>query len=163
MSCLVTALFYEWDDMEGAIDALVARGIEAGDLSLMLNGAAARKYLDSERTAAGRGSDEPSATLAQLAANLVMAAAGSTSILATGPMMTALAARGANAFIGGIAAGLCGLGISEHEAAYYEYKIRTCDALLLGVTTAKHHPDGLKAFLERFDTAGARRSLAVTA
>ena len=159
MSCQVTALFYEWDDMEAAVDGLVARDIAPDDLSIMLNDSTAQNYLDRQKSTAKREGCEPRGTLGQLAANLVMAA-GSPSILGSGPMMRALAARGTHASIGGVGAGLCGLGLAEDEAAYYEYSIRTRDALLLGVATAKHRAGDVRAFLQQFVPAGARRSLA---
>jgi hypothetical protein len=162
VSCLVTALFYDSDDMERAIEALIARGIPPGDLSLMVSRATARKYFAPGSPAyvnEGDGADGP---LATLAAKLVTAASGSTNILAAGPLMAALAARGTDAFIGGISAGLCSLGIAEDEAALCEHSVRNGDALLLGVTTSKDRPEGIKAYLKWFDVAGARNSLAST-
>lgn len=159
MSCLVTALFYDSDDMERAIEALIARGIPPADLSLMVSRSTAGKYFtpgSSQPEDEGDGIDGP---LAALAANLVAASSGNAAILATGPLMTALAARGTHAMIGGITAGLCSLGIAEDEAAFCEHSIRSCEALLLGVTTDER-PEGIKTYLQWFDTAGARDSLA---
>lgn len=157
---LVTALFYDSSDIDRAIKALVARGISPADLSLMVSRSTARKYFAAGSFVAEDDVDELDGPLPALAANLVAASSGNAAVLATGPMMTALAARGTHAMIGGIAAGLCGLGIAEHEAAFCEHSIRSCDALLLGVTTSTKRPDGIKAYLRWFDTAGARDSLA---
>ncbi len=154
MSCLVTALFYDSSDLETAIEALIAKGVSLSDLSLMLSRSTAGKYF---APGEGEGIDGP---LAALTANLVAASSDSTAILVTGPLMTALAARGTRASIGGISAGLRSLGIAEHEAAFCEHSIRSCDALLLAVRTSKERPDGIRACLGRFDTAGARTSLA---
>jgi hypothetical protein len=146
--------------MERAIDALIARGIPAGDLSLMVSRSTARKSLALSGPPSGKDAIE--APLPALAANLVSAASGNTIILASGPLMTALAARGTDAYIGGIAAGLCSLGIAEHEAAFCEHQVRNADALLLGVTTSQGSPEGIRAYLKWFDIAGARKSLAST-
>jgi hypothetical protein len=155
---LVTALFYDSNDMERAIEALIARGIAPGDLSLMVSRTTAGRYFMPGSSQAG-DDDEIDGPLAVMAANLVAASSGNAAVLATGPMMTALVALGTHARIGGIAAGLCSLGIGEHEAAFCEHSIRNCDALLLGVTT-NERPDGIKAYLRWFDIAGARNSLA---
>jgi hypothetical protein len=162
VSYLVTALFYDSNDMERAIEALIASGIPPGDLSLMVSRSAARRYFAPGSRASVNEGDGTDGPLATLAAKLVTAASGSTTILASGPLMTALAARGTDAFIGGVSAGLCSLGIAEHEAAFCEHSIRTGDALLLGVTTSKGSPEGIKAYLKWFDVAGARNSLAST-
>lgn len=154
MSCLVTALFYDADDMQRAVEALIARGIPPGDLSLMVSRSTARRYF-ATGAAEEAGIDGP---FADLAANLVAASPGNAAILVTGPMMTALTALGTHSMIGGIAASLCNLGIAECEAAFCEHSIRSCDALLLGVTTSTERPDGIKAYLRWFDTAGARNS-----
>lgn len=158
MSCLATALFYDSDDMERAIDALIARGIALGDLSLMVSRSTAGRYFSPGGPLDQDDEDGNDGSLAALAANLVAACSGNAAVLATGPMMTALAARGTHSMIGGITAGLCSLGLGEHEAAFCEHSIRNCDALLLGVTT-NERPDGIKAYLRWFDTAGARNSL----
>ena len=156
---LVTALFYDPTDMERAIDALIARGNPPGDFSLMVSRATAGKYFTPECSQPDHEGDGIDGPLAELAANLVAASSGNAAILATGPMMTALAARGTHSMIGGVAAGLCSLGVAEQEAAFCEHSIRNCDALLLGVTT-NERPDGIKAYLRWFDTAGARHSVA---
>ena len=157
MSGLVTALFYDSDDVERAIKALIARGIARADLSLMVSRSTAGRYFSSESSPAEDDEDAGGGPLAALAANLVAASSGNAAVLAAGPMMMALAARGTHARIGGITAGLCSLGIAEHEAALCEHSVRNCDALLLGVTT-NERPDGIKAYLRWFDTAGARNS-----
>lgn len=156
---LVTALFYDSSDMERAIDALIARGVPPADLSLMVSRSTADKCFSAGNSPGEGDGDECEKPFGALAANLVAASSGNAAVLATGPMMTALAARGTNAMIGGIAAGLCSLGIAEPEAALCEHGVRNCDALLLGVTTSER-PDGMKAYLRWFDTAGARDSLA---
>ena len=160
MSCLVTALFYDSSDMQRAIEALIARGISPGDLSLLVSRSTARRLFAPAYSLgdAGEGA-EFEGPFGELAANLVAASSGSGAVLAAGPMMTALAARGTHAMIGGLTAGLYSLGIAEHEAALCEHSVRNCDALLLGVTT-NERPDGIKAYLRWFDTAGARDSLA---
>lgn len=159
MSCLATALFYDSNDIERAIDALIARGIPPGDFSLMVSRSTAGKFFArrDRLPAEGSGGNGP---LAALAANLVAAASGGTTILVAGPLMTALAAHGTDACIGGISAGLCRLGIAEHEAAYCEHCLRNGDALLLGVSMSTGRPGGIKAYLQWFDTAGARNRLA---
>ena len=161
MSCLVTALFYDSNDMQRAIEALIARGIPPGDLSLLVSRSTAKRYFASIYSLGdGDEAAEIDGPFGELAANLV-AASGNAAVLAAGPMMTALAARGTHSMIGGLTAGLCSLGIAEHEAALCEHSVRNCDALLLGVTT-NERPDGIKAYLRWFDTAGARDSLAAT-
>lgn len=159
MSCLVTALFYDSNDMQRAIEALIARGIPLGDLSLVVSRSTARRYF-APIYSLGDGDEaaEIDGPFGELAANLI-AASGNAAVLAAGPMMTALAARGTHAMIGGLTAGLCSLGITEHEAALCEHSVRNCDALLLGVTT-NERPDGIEAYLRWFDTAGTRNSLA---
>ena len=162
MSCLVTALFYDSNDTERAVEALIARGIPPGDLSLMVSRCTARKYFSRQGSSSGAGGEETVGPLTKLAENLVIVASGGGVILATGPLWTALAARGTHAMIGGVSAGLCSLGIAEEEAAFCEQAIRSSDALLLGVNTSTERPDCIKAFLRWFDTARARDSLAAT-
>jgi hypothetical protein len=151
--------------MQRAIEALIERGIPSGDLSLMVSRSTARRCFALAARAAVDDEDESGeleGPYAELAANLVAASSGNAAVLASGPMMTALAARGTHAMIGGISAGLRSLGVAEPEAAFCEYSIRNRDALLLGVTT-NERPDGIKAYLRWFDTAGARDSLAAAA
>lgn len=98
--------------------------------------------------------------LAALAANLVSAAAGSFSLLACGPLMVALSARGACGSPGSLAAGLQGLGLAEQDAAYFEYRLRSCEAFLLGVTTTRHPPHSIQDYLSRFDRVGPPETVA---
>jgi hypothetical protein len=162
VSCLVTALFYDSSDTERAVEALIARGIPPGDLSLMVSRSTARKYFTPERSSSEHSDEETKGPLAKLAENLIIVASGGGVILATGPLWTALSARGTHPKIGSVSAGLCSLGVTDEEAAFYEHTIRSSDALLLGVN-ATERPDCIKAFLRWFDTAHARDSLAETA
>lgn len=154
MSSHVTALFYSPADAQTAIDAVIAMGIAPSDLSLMVSRSTAGKYLGNGTSRRLDERDE-GGPLDSLAQNLVTAAADNASILATGPLMAELAGLGTNAFVGGISAGLCAIGIPEHEAVYYEYRLRSCDSLLLAVTTARHPPEAIKDFLSRFDHMGS--------
>lgn len=69
VSCLVTALFYDSDDLERAIDALIAKGVPLSDLSLMLSRSTAGKYFAPDE--GDEGMDGPRAGLT---ANLVASA-----------------------------------------------------------------------------------------
>ncbi len=157
MSGVAAALFYSANDTERAVDALVARGIPASDLSLIVARETAEECF-AKGEAAGRGSEGDEGVFAALAANLVSTAAGSASVLACGPLMVALSARGACGSRGGLAAGLHGLGVPEQDAAYFEYRLRSCEALLLGVTTTRHPPRSIEDYLRMFDRVGPPRT-----
>lgn len=145
----VAALFYDMNEAEGAVKVLVSQGIALADISLVLSNRTASRHFASsgpdKRRQSREGGDR---ILESLADDLVSAAAGSIGILATGPIMAALAAKGTDAFVGGMSAGLCGLGIPAEQAAFYENEIRGHDAMLVGVTTGRHHPARVKAYLQ---------------
>lgn len=153
----VTALFYDATEASRAVEALVSAGVKKEELSLFARDEVMANHFGIKTSSkASEGAATGGAiggTLGLIAGSAVTAATAGIGILATGPILIGLAGLGTGAVAGGLAGGLIGLGIPEHEAKYYDEQIREKDAILIGVTTEDHDRGRIKAILDKFETA----------
>lgn len=152
MSGYVTALYHNLYDAGRAIEDLVASGVAPAEISLVTSEARAPileiEYdKDARRVAAASGAI--GGALGAIGARLTAPPAGGAGILATGPLLTRIATSRAGGSGSGFAASLQSVGISGREARFFEHEIRKHDALIVGVTSARHEPVVVRNILER--------------
>lgn len=160
MSSLVTALFPSRTTAERAIEELHNAGYPHDDISLLMSDSTrGREFGVKEANKAPEGAATGAtlggvigAVVAGLAAVGTLAIPG-LSLVAAGPVMAALAGLGAGAAAGGLTGALVGLGIPEHEAKFYDEKIRH-GGILIGVYA---HDDRKKRAKEILESCGAER------
>jgi hypothetical protein len=137
---LVTGLFKSKIAAESAVDALLKRGFNRDDISVLMSDATRSKEfaLQTRSHAAdglGIGSALGGAVGAVLAA---IAAVGSTlflpgiNLVIAGPIAAALAGAGAGGATGGLIGALIGAGIPEYRAKVYEAGLKG-GGILIGV------------------------------
>ncbi|MBW3636150.1 MAG: general stress protein [Armatimonadetes bacterium] len=144
MSTLVTGMFDNRMDAEHAVDALLARGAQRDDISIVVNEQARSQYFPDDSAEgmgnkAGEGAGVGAAVggtlgaiggaLALTAGNLFLPGVG---LLAAGPLLAGLAGAGAGGLAGTLVGALVGMGIPEEEAAHYETGLRE-GRILVGV------------------------------
>ena len=134
-----------------AVEHLAQRGVPKEDISVLVNNHTHGTHFDiAEKTKAPEGAGTGAAVGGVLGAIGATAAAiaGVTipgvGFLAAGPIMTALAGAGAGGATGGVLGGLVGLGVSKHEAKFYEEVVED-GGVLLGVVI----PDDERADIVR--------------
>ena len=137
---LVTALFKNRVAAEAAVDALLKRGYNRDEISVLMSDATRNKeFAVQARThaadGAGIGGAVGTAVGAVFAA--IVATAGNIvlpgiSLVIAGPIAAALAGAGAGAVTGGVIGALVGAGIPEYRAKVYETGLREC-GILIGV------------------------------
>ena len=137
---LVTALFKNRVAAEAAVDALLKRGYNRDEISVLMSDATRNKeFAVQARThaadGAGIGGAVGTAVGAVLAA--IVATAGNIvlpgiSLVIAGPIAAALAGAGAGAVTGGVIGALIGAGIPEYRAKVYESGLRE-GGILIGV------------------------------
>ena len=142
MSDMVTGIFKTTYQASDAIERLHAAGISRHDVSVLTSdsnreGAFAVKTGSKMGDGAAIGAGVGGATLAVIAGLTAVGAiaTGGLGVLAAGPIVAALAGAGAGAAAGGLVGGLIGWGIPEHEAKFYEGKIKE-GGVLVGVKAA---------------------------
>ncbi|HKY28087.1 MAG TPA: general stress protein [Pyrinomonadaceae bacterium] len=137
---LVTALFKNRVAAEAAVDALLKRGYNRDEISVLMSDATRNKeFAVQARThaadGAGIGGAVGTAVGAVFAA--IVATAGNIvlpgiSLVIAGPIAAALAGAGAGAVTGGVIGALVGAGIPEYRAKVYETGLRE-GGILIGV------------------------------
>ena len=137
---LVTALFKNRVAAEAAVDALLKRGYNRDEISVLMSDATRTKeFAVQARThaadGAGIGGAVGTAVGAVFAA--IVATAGNIvlpgiSLVIAGPIAAALAGAGAGAVTGGVIGALVGAGIPEYRAKVYEAGLRE-GGILIGV------------------------------
>jgi hypothetical protein len=160
VSSLVTALFPSRATAERAIDDLGSAGFTHDDISMLMSDTTrGREFGVKEANKAPEGA-ATGATLGGVIGAVVagLAAVGTLAIpglalVAAGPVVATLAGLGAGAAAGGLTGALVGLGIPEHEAKFYDEKIRK-GGILLGVYA---HDDRKKQAKQILEAAGAER------
>jgi uncharacterized membrane protein len=160
VSSLVTALFPSRATAERAIEDLGDAGFTHDDISMLMSDTTrGREFAMKEANKAPEGA-AAGATLGGIIGAVVagLAAVGTLAIpglalVAAGPVVAGLAGLGAGAAAGGLTGALVGLGIPEHEAKFYDEKIRT-GGILLGVYA---HDDRKKEAKHILEAAGAER------
>jgi hypothetical protein len=144
MSKNVIGVFRTRDGVNNAVNALLAAGFAQAEISvLMTDNSRGEHFAIEEKTRAAEGAATGGVTggvLGAIVAGLTAVAALSIpglGILASGPIIAALAGGGAGAAAGGLIGGLVGLGIKEHEAKLFEDEVRR-GGMLVGVHVSDH-------------------------
>ena len=137
---LVTALFKNRVAAEAAVDALLKRGYNRDEISVLMSDATRNKEFAVQAKThaadgAGIGGAVGTAVGAVFAA--IVATAGNIvlpgiSLVIAGPIAAALAGAGAGAVTGGVIGALVGAGIPEYRAKVYEAGLRE-GGILIGV------------------------------
>ena len=137
---LVTALFKNRVAAEAAVDALLKRGYNRDEISVLMSDATRNKEFAVQAKThaadgAGIGGAVGTAVGAVLAA--IVAVGGSLvlpglNLVIAGPIAAALAGAGAGAVTGGVIGALVGAGIPEYRAKVYEAGLRE-GGILIGV------------------------------
>lgn len=124
--------------VEQGVDALIASGFRAADVSVLLPENVGTKEFAAEKhtkapegaaTGAGTGA-VVGGTLGLLAGLGALAIPGLGPFIAAGPIMGALAGAGSGGVVGGLIGALVGMGIPEYEAKRYEGMIKKGGVLL---------------------------------
>lgn len=155
----IICLFYDMKEAEEAIAALIAAGVEPGEISTLASrGENHFEFVEttkiSEGTAAGGALG---GALGFGAAAVAIGATGGT-ILAVGPLLIVLASLGVGASVGGIVGALIGAGFPEHEARFYEREVVDRDAVLVGVATLRQEEGAIASLLLRHRAVNIARS-----
>ncbi|ARD43690.1 hypothetical protein [Colwellia sp. PAMC 21821] len=158
MSDVITGLFENQQDASAAIHSLEHKGVDANDISLVANESLTKDSFavtDSSKLPEGFAIGAASGgALAAIVAGLTAVgtvATGGVGLLASGPLVAALAAGGAGAAAGGLVGGAIGFTIPEHEIKYYEDAIEK-GAVLVGVNYENDDiKDLIKQTFETFD------------
>jgi hypothetical protein len=148
----VVALFYEPRDAAHALEALVAAGIEPGEISLFATETGAedcRDELDGDFKARASNGRANGGALA-LGGTRIAAGTGGGAVVAAGPLlMVAMAAYGFGSTIGGIVAALTRVGLPEPIATHLDTEVCDSGAALVGVATLRHDDGRIGALLRR--------------
>ncbi len=123
MATVVSALFKDRLGVEHAVNSLLDLGFVQSDISILMSDATmGREFALVKHSEAGEGAAAGAATggvlgaiVAALAAVASIAIPG-IGLLATGPLVAALAGAGAGGAAGTLVGALVGAGIPEHEA-----------------------------------------------
>ena len=156
----VIGLFYKPREAAEAVDALVAAGVERGEISMLVDREQSTRFELVEATRLAEGTAAGGALGGVLGLGAAVIAIGATGggILAVGPLLIALASLGVGASIGGIVGGLIGVGIPEHEARFYEREILDHGAALVGIATLRHADAKIASILLRCGAANITKS-----
>ncbi len=162
MAKTVVALYDQFDEARGAVEALVDAGFDRGDISLIVNDAtgAHGRYVNNEVTdvydedvSAGEGAGF-GAVVGALVGLGVALIPGIGTVVAAGPLAAALMAgigAASGAVTGGLVAGLMDFGIPEEHAQYYAEGIRRGGTLVSVHVTHDEWADRAQSILNRFD------------
>lgn len=145
----VIGLFYETEQANGAIQALVQAGVERGEISLLAGREDHDHFemVDGSREWEGNAAGGILGNTLGLGSAVIAIGATGEGIVAMGPLLIALASLGSGAPVSGIIGALLGVGIPEHEARFYEREIMDREATLLGVATLRHSEGRIAAIL----------------
>ena len=160
MSKLVTAVFHSREAAENAVNELMRNGFSEDDLSLLMSETTrGREFGIKPGTKAPEGAATGAAiggTVGAIAAGLTAVASitiPGLALVAAGPLVAALAGLGAGAAAGGLTGALVGMGIPEHEAAFFKNEIER-GRILVGVYAHGDRADMAKRIL---DDSGAEK------
>ncbi len=129
----VFGIYRDRSEVEGAVNALKAAGFRSTDISVLFPQTEGTKDFAFEKgtkapegatTGAGSGMVVGGA-LGWLAGIGALAIPGVGPLIATGPIVAALAGMGVGGAVGGITGALVGMGMPEYEAKRYEGRVRT--------------------------------------
>jgi Protein of unknown function (DUF3341) len=153
----VVGIYSTRESVERAIDTLVTSGFQSSDISVLLPGNLASMAIGTqkgtkvpEEAAAGAGSGAVlGGTLGLLAGIGALAIPGVGSLIAAGPIMSALAVMGIGGAVGGVAGALVGMGIPEYEAKSYEGRLQKGGILLSAHCDTSEEIKRAKEIMER--------------
>lgn len=160
MSDVITGLFENSAKATNAIHKLETLGVTQHDISIVANDSYSKEdFAVDESSKAAEGGIIGAATTGVIAAvvggltAVGAVATGGAGLLATGPIVAALAAGGAGAAAGGTVGAIIGAFIPEHEIKYYEDAIEK-GSVLVGV---KYNSDNKDKIKDALDDAGAEK------
>jgi hypothetical protein len=142
--------FYDRAAANRAVDDLIAQGVDAGDISIVVSDAAKDKYfpkLDGDLAAGGVTGGAVGAGLAAVAGALVLggtvAATGGMALpfLAAGPVADALAGGVSGLAVGTLIGALTGAGVAETDAKTIESNVGSGAVVVVVKTTTKNAPN----------------------
>lgn len=143
MSTLVTALFQSRGAANEAVDRLLQAGFSQSNISMLMSEATrGKEFTIATETKAPEGAAAGAAIggmLGALVASLV--AIGSLAVpgigvVASGPVVAAMAGLGVGGAAGGLVGALVGMGIPEHEAKFFSDRLID-GGILVGVYTGE--------------------------
>src|SRR5579862_654269 len=134
----VFGIFPTRSDAERGVDALVAAGVPATDISvLMAEGSNTKDFAHEKHTKAPEGTTTGATTGGAVGGTLgLLAGIGSLAIpgigplIAAGPIVATLAGVGVGGAVGGLIGALVGMGIPEYEAKRFEGRVKDGGVLL---------------------------------
>jgi len=134
----VFGMFRARERAEATVDALIANGYRATDISvLMPENIGTKDFAHEKGTKAPEGATTGATTGAVIGGTLgLLAGIGALAIpglgpfIAAGPIMATLAGAGAGGAAGGLIGALVGMGIPEYEAKRYEGLVKSGQILL---------------------------------
>ena len=142
---------------ENGVDALIAAGFSAGDISVLLaQDASTREFAHEKHTKAPEGGTTGAVaggaiggTLGLLAGIGAIAIPGLGPFIAAGPIMATLAGAGAGGAVGTLIGALSGLGVPEYEAKRYEGRVKDGGILVSTHCDTSDEIDTAKDVLKR--------------
>ncbi len=134
----VFGIYATADIAENAVDYLLTKGFNNGEISVLLpDDETTRAFAHEKHTKAPEGTATGvtaggvvGGTLGLLAGIGALAIPGIGPLIAAGPILGALAGLGAGGAVGGIVGALVGMGIPEFEAKRYEGAVKSGGTLL---------------------------------
>ena len=128
----VFGIYRDRNDVERAVDTMIADGFRAEDISvLMPDNIGTKDFAHEKHTKAPEGATTggvvggiAGGTLGLLAGIGALAIPGLGPLIAAGPIVGALAGLGGGGVVGGLIGALVGMGIPEYEAKRYEGMIK---------------------------------------
>jgi hypothetical protein len=142
---------------ESGVDALMAAGFSANDISVLLSDEVSTKdFAHEKHTKAPEGGTTGAVaggalggTLGLLAGIGAIAIPGLGPFIAAGPIMATLAGAGAGGALGTLIGALSGLGIPEYEAKRYEGRVKGGGVLVSAHCDTSDEIDTAKDVLKR--------------
>lgn len=155
MSNTITAVFNTRNESAAALRKLEQAGFRKDQVTMLVSEETRGKHFGiAEKSKAGEGA-VTGATIGGLtgALYLGLASAGvlmvpGLNLVASGPLIGALAGLGAGAATGGLVGTLVGLGIPEHEAKIYEDTVRKGAILIAVEASDDASADKVKSILK---------------
>lgn len=162
---LVTGLFKSRADAESAVRAVLARGYDRDDVTVLMSDATRSKefaFKTGTKAAEGAGvggavGGTVGAVIAAIAAVGTTLAIPGLGLVVAGPLAAALAGAGAGGVTGGLIGLLVGAGIPEQRAKVYEAGLRE-GGILVGVEAKTGaEADELEEIFENIGAEGVRK------
>jgi hypothetical protein len=172
-SRFVSGVFDDIAAAERAVSVFESRGYPREQITVIMSDATRKTYLGDEtaprtiekHTKAPEGAATGGAVGGTLGAIAGAVAAAGTSLLIpglglviAGPLAGALAGLGAGAATGGLVGTLVGAGIPEHEAKYYEKRLKEGDVLVGVAARSEQEADTIEDELEDLGAEKVKQS-----